>query len=110
MAIRGKMPAREHGFQFIDRAIQLPDQGANFIVIDHKHLNQYYTDFFHITFQIRVFLRIYPYIAFSMLIDIPKTQLEVFSYDWLSHGAPSPEKLEQAVKELPSNNNPDVMS
>ena len=51
-----------------------------------------------------------PGAGFTAAQDIPKTQLEVFSYDWLSHGAPSPEKLEQAVKELPSNNNPDVMS
>ena len=35
--------------------------------------------------------------------DIPKTQQEVFSFDWLEYGAPSPERLEEAVTQRPSN-------
>jgi len=28
---------------------------------------------------------------------IPKTQMEVFSFDWLAHGAPSPKDFENAL-------------
>ena len=38
MTIGGEVPAREHGFQLIDRGIELLDQGPEFIVIDHRHL------------------------------------------------------------------------
>jgi hypothetical protein len=38
MTIRGKVPAREHGLQLIDRGIELFDQSVEFIVIDHRHL------------------------------------------------------------------------
>lgn len=41
--------------------------------------------------------------------DIPLTQLKVFSYDWLAHGAPSPEELDDAVRQNPSNANPDAV-
>ena len=34
--------------------------------------------------------------------DLARKQLEVFAYDWIEHGAPRPDELEQAVKELPS--------
>jgi hypothetical protein len=47
-----------------------------------------------------------PGTGFVAAQDIPRTQLEVFSYDWLGHGAPSPEQLEEAVKQRPSNANP----
>ncbi len=42
--------------------------------------------------------------------DIPKTQLDVFSYDWLSHGAPTVEELEEALHKLPSNHNTDAIN
>jgi len=35
--------------------------------------------------------------------DLAKAQMTVFSYDWLIHGNPQPEKLELAVTQLPSN-------
>jgi hypothetical protein len=44
-----------------------------------------------------------PGVGFVAAQDIPKAQQEVFRCDWLSHGGPSPEKFEQAVKERPSN-------
>lgn len=44
-----------------------------------------------------------PGAGFTAAEDIPKTQLDVFSYDWLAHGAPSVEALEEAVEKLPSN-------
>jgi hypothetical protein len=47
-----------------------------------------------------------PGTGFTAAQDIPRTQLEVFSYDWLEHGAPSPEQLEDAVRQQPSNGNP----
>ncbi len=34
--------------------------------------------------------------------DLAKEQLDVFALDWIEHGAPKPEELEQAVKERPS--------
>ena len=39
--------------------------------------------------------------------DIPATQMQVFDFDWLGHGAPSPEDLEAAVRARPSNALPD---
>ena len=44
-----------------------------------------------------------PGAGFVAAEDIPKTQIEVFKYDWLSHGAPSPDLLEQAASKSPSN-------
>jgi hypothetical protein len=44
-----------------------------------------------------------PGTGFIAAQDIPRTQVEVFGFDWLAHTAPSPEILEQAVKQLPSN-------
>ena len=38
--------------------------------------------------------------------NISKAQQDVFSYDWLEHGCPSPEEFEKAVKERPSNGVP----
>jgi hypothetical protein len=35
--------------------------------------------------------------------DIPRTQQEVFNFDWLAHGAPSADNFEQAVAQRPSN-------
>lgn len=40
--------------------------------------------------------------------DIPRKQLDVFTFNWLDHGAPSPDELEKAVRERPSNANPDA--
>ncbi len=34
--------------------------------------------------------------------ELARKQLEVFAFDWIEHGAPKPNELEQAVKELPS--------
>ena len=51
-----------------------------------------------------------PGAGFIAAEDIPLTQLKVFSYDWLKHGAPSPEELEEAVRKNPSNANPDALS
>jgi hypothetical protein len=35
--------------------------------------------------------------------DIPRTQYQVFSFDWVAHGCSSPEEFERAVRERPSN-------
>jgi hypothetical protein len=35
--------------------------------------------------------------------ELATAQAKVFAFDWLVHGNPGPEKLDQAVKELPSN-------
>ena len=35
--------------------------------------------------------------------DLAKAQAKVFSFNWLEHGNPGAEKLEQAAKQLPSN-------
>ena len=35
--------------------------------------------------------------------DLAKEQARVFSYNWLEHGNPGAEKLEQAVAQAPSN-------
>lgn len=51
-----------------------------------------------------------PGVGFVAAQDIPRTQLEVLSYDWLEHGAPSPEQLEEAVKQKPSNANPEAVN
>jgi len=51
-----------------------------------------------------------PGTGFVAAQDIPRRQVEVFSYDWLEHGAPSPEQLEEAVTQRPSNGNPPAVS
>ncbi len=51
-----------------------------------------------------------PGTGFVAAQDIPRTQLEVFSYDWLEPGAPSPEQFEQAVMQRPSNANPPAVN
>jgi len=35
--------------------------------------------------------------------EFAKAQMDVFEYDWLDHGNPQPDKLEQAVQRLPTN-------
>jgi hypothetical protein len=44
-----------------------------------------------------------PGVGFIAAQDIPRAQQEVFKYDWLAHGGPTPERFEQAVRERPSN-------
>jgi hypothetical protein len=34
--------------------------------------------------------------------ELAESQLEVFNHDWIEHGAPKPEQLEQATRERPS--------
>ncbi len=50
-----------------------------------------------------------PGTGFIAAQNIPRTQVEVFAFDWLAHGAPSPEMLEQAVQQLPSNAVPEAV-
>jgi hypothetical protein len=47
-----------------------------------------------------------PGTGFVAAQDIPRVQLEMFSHDWLEQGSPSPEQLEAAVTQNPSNANP----
>jgi hypothetical protein len=35
--------------------------------------------------------------------ELAQAQMEVFEYDWLDQGNPQPEKLEAAVRKLPTN-------
>jgi len=35
--------------------------------------------------------------------EYAKAYMEVYEYDWLEHGSPKAEKLEQAIQKLPSN-------
>jgi len=35
--------------------------------------------------------------------ELARAQAQVFSFNWLEHGNPGAEKLEQAAKKLPSN-------
>jgi hypothetical protein len=44
-----------------------------------------------------------PGVGFVAAEDIPRAQQEVFNYDWLAHGGPSPESFEAAVRGRPSN-------
>ena len=44
-----------------------------------------------------------PGVGFIAAQDIPRAQQEVFEYDWLAHGGPSPESFEAAGRERPSN-------
>ena len=44
-----------------------------------------------------------PGVGFVAAQDIPREQLRVFSHDWLSESPPTPEQLQDAVQQLPSN-------
>jgi len=44
--------------------------------------------------------------GFVAASDIPKTQQDVFDFDWLAHGAPSAELLADALVKVPSNGVP----
>jgi hypothetical protein len=44
-----------------------------------------------------------PGTGFIAAADIPKAQQDVFAYDWVAHGCPSPEDFAQAVRKRPSN-------
>lgn len=44
-----------------------------------------------------------PGTGFIAAQDVPKTQMNVFSYDWLEHAAPSPDQFAEAVRKMPSN-------
>lgn len=44
-----------------------------------------------------------PGAGFIAAQDIPRTQQQVFSFDWLKHGAPSPEQFQDAVVKRASN-------
>ena len=44
-----------------------------------------------------------PGVGFIAAQDIPRTQQQVFSFDWVAHGCPSLEEFERAVSERPSN-------
>jgi hypothetical protein len=44
-----------------------------------------------------------PGIGFIAAADVPKALVEVFAFNWLEHGAPSPEEFSDAVRKLPSN-------
>lgn len=41
--------------------------------------------------------------GFIAASDIPASQNKVFAFDWLAHGAPSPDAFEAAVRSNPSN-------
>lgn len=40
--------------------------------------------------------------GFTAASDVPKTQLRVFDFNWLTHGAPAVEEFERALKSLPT--------
>src|SRR5262245_27397979 len=44
-----------------------------------------------------------PGVGFISAHDIPRTQQQVFSFDWVALGCPSPEEFERAARERPSN-------
>lgn len=44
-----------------------------------------------------------PGTGFIAAADIPAAQSRVFAYDWLEHGAPSPQEFAEAVRARPSN-------
>jgi hypothetical protein len=44
-----------------------------------------------------------PGVGFIAAQDIRRAQQEVFKYEWLAHGGPTPEDFERAVRERPSN-------
>ncbi|HEX8910814.1 MAG TPA: hypothetical protein VF796_00545 [Humisphaera sp.] len=41
--------------------------------------------------------------GFVAAVNVPREQVRVFEHDWLAEAAPTPELLEQAVKQQPSN-------
>jgi hypothetical protein len=41
--------------------------------------------------------------GFVAATDIPRNQNGVFAFDWLVHGAPTPEQLADAAAKIPSN-------
>jgi hypothetical protein len=41
--------------------------------------------------------------GFTAAADVPREQIRVMAFDWLAHPAPTPEVLEQAVQQHPSN-------
>jgi len=41
-----------------------------------------------------------PGTGFVAVQDIPRTQMDVFAFDWLAHGAPSPEDFAEAAQQL----------
>jgi hypothetical protein len=41
--------------------------------------------------------------GFIAATDIPRNQNSVFAFDWLSHGAPTPEQFADAAERMPSN-------
>lgn len=47
-----------------------------------------------------------PGTGFVAASDVPKAQQAVFEFNWLQHGAPSPESLAEAVTQRPSNGLP----
>lgn len=47
-----------------------------------------------------------PSSGFTAAEDIPKTQLDVFEYNWIKRRAPSPEKLAAAVSAHPTRPRP----
>lgn len=47
-----------------------------------------------------------PGAGFIAAQDIPMAQQQVFSFNWLEHGAPSPDQFQEAVNRRPSNGLP----
>jgi hypothetical protein len=47
-----------------------------------------------------------PGAGFIAASDIPRTQQQVFAFDWIGRGAPQPEHLADAVAKRPSNAKP----
>lgn len=46
--------------------------------------------------------------GFVAVSDIPRHQSRVFEHDWLAAAHPTPEQLAAAMRELPSNANPEA--
>ena len=44
-----------------------------------------------------------PGIGFTAAQDIPGQQQAVFAFDWLGHGCPSPQEVQRAIDDRPSN-------
>lgn len=44
-----------------------------------------------------------PSVGFVATADVPRAFILIFEHDWLSMPCPSPEKLEEAARTLPSN-------
>jgi hypothetical protein len=43
-----------------------------------------------------------PSSGFTAAQDVPKAQLDAFTFDWLAHGCPTPQQFAKAVQERPS--------